>query len=163
MLNVILPRVLSCFSRVQFFVTPWSVARQAPLSMGFSRQEYWSELPFSALGDLPHPGIQPGSPVSQAVSCTAGGFFTNWTTREAAMENYSAIKRIKFDICSNINGLGGHYAKWNKSDKDKYSAIIICHHYMWNLKNITKQERSRFTDTENKTVVTSGEKEERAI
>ena len=49
-------------SPVQLFATPWTVARQAPPSMGFSRQEYWSGLPFSSPGDLPHPGIQPRSP-----------------------------------------------------------------------------------------------------
>ena len=49
-------------SRVQLFATPWTVAYQAPLSMGFSRQEYWSGLPFPSPGDLPDPGIEPGSP-----------------------------------------------------------------------------------------------------
>ena len=49
-------------SRVQLFATPWTVAYQAPLSMGFSRQEYWSGLPFPSPGDLPDPGIKPGSP-----------------------------------------------------------------------------------------------------
>ena len=48
--------VLSCFSHVQLFANPWTVAHQAPLSMGFSRQEYWSELPFPSPGDLPNPG-----------------------------------------------------------------------------------------------------------
>ena len=48
--------------------TPWSVACQAPLSMGFSRQEYWSGLLFPSPGDLPHPGIEPGSPALQADS-----------------------------------------------------------------------------------------------
>ena len=47
-------------------VTPWTVAHQAPLSMGFSRQEYWSGLPFLSSGDLPDPGIEPGSPALQA-------------------------------------------------------------------------------------------------
>ena len=46
--------------------TPWTVARQAPLSMGFSRQEYWSGLPFPSAGDLPDPGIEPRSPALQA-------------------------------------------------------------------------------------------------
>ena len=46
--------------------TPWTVACQAPLSMEFSRQEYWSELPFPSPGDLPDPGIEPGSPALQA-------------------------------------------------------------------------------------------------
>ena len=46
-------------------MTPWTVAYQGPLSMGFSRQEYWSGLPFPSLGDLPKPGIEPGSPALQ--------------------------------------------------------------------------------------------------
>ena len=45
---------------------PWTVAHQAPLSVEFFRQEYWSELPFSLPGDLPNPGIEPGSPALQA-------------------------------------------------------------------------------------------------
>ena len=55
-------------SRVQFFATSWSVASRAPLSMGFSRQEYWSGLPFPSPGDLPNPGIKPRSPALQADS-----------------------------------------------------------------------------------------------
>ena len=53
-------------SRVRLFVTLWIVAHQAPLSMGFSRQEYWSGLPFPSPGDLPDPGIETGSPTLQA-------------------------------------------------------------------------------------------------
>ena len=49
-------------SHVRLFATPWTVACQAPPSMGFSRQEYWSGLPFPSPGDLPDPGIEPGSP-----------------------------------------------------------------------------------------------------
>ena len=56
--------MLSC---VQLFGTPWTVARQAPLSMGFSRQEYWSRLPFLPPGDLPDPGIEPAFPASPAM------------------------------------------------------------------------------------------------
>ena len=52
----------SVLSHVQIFATPWTVAYQAPLSMGFSRQEYWSGLPFPSPGDLPDPGIEPRSP-----------------------------------------------------------------------------------------------------
>ena len=55
-------------SRVWLFATPWTVAHQAPLSMGFSRQEYWSQLPFPSPGDLPDPGIKPRSPTWQADS-----------------------------------------------------------------------------------------------
>ena len=57
-----------CASHSVMFVTPWTVAHQAPLSMGFSRQEYWSGLPFPSPGDLPNPGIKPGSPALQADS-----------------------------------------------------------------------------------------------
>ena len=56
------------FSHVWLFVTPWTVAHQAPLTMGFFRQEYWSGLPFPPSGDLPNPGIKHVSP---------GRFFTN--------------------------------------------------------------------------------------
>ena len=55
-------------SLVQLLVTPWNASRQAPLSMGFSRQEYWSVLPFPSPGDLPDPGIEPQSPELQANS-----------------------------------------------------------------------------------------------
>ena len=57
------PRRVLC--RVQLFVTPWTVAHQASLSLGFFRQEYWSGLPFSTPGDLPNPGIKPMSPALQ--------------------------------------------------------------------------------------------------
>ena len=53
-------------SPVRFFATPWTVAHQALLSMEFSRQEYWSGMPFPSPGDLPNPGIEPGSPALQA-------------------------------------------------------------------------------------------------
>ena len=59
---------LSC---VQLFVIPWTVAYQAPPSMGFTRQEYWSGLPFPSPGDLPDPGIEPGSPAFQAHTLTS--------------------------------------------------------------------------------------------
>ena len=55
-------------SRVRLFATPWTVAYQAPLSMGFSRQEYWSGLPFPSPEDLPDPGIKLASPALQADS-----------------------------------------------------------------------------------------------
>ena len=58
----------SSLSRVQLFATPWTVARQAPLSMGFSRQEYWSGLLCPPPGDLPDPGIKPRSPALQVDS-----------------------------------------------------------------------------------------------
>ena len=53
-------------SRVQLFATPWTVGHQAPPSMGFPRQEYWNGVPFPSPGDIPDPGIEPGSPTLQA-------------------------------------------------------------------------------------------------
>ena len=72
--------VLGRFSRVRLFETLWAVAHQAPPSMGFSRQEYWSGLPFSAPGDLLIPGIESGSLRSPAL---VSGFFTTSATWEA--------------------------------------------------------------------------------
>ena len=59
-------------SRVWLFVTPWTVAHQDPPFMEFSRQEYWSGLPFPSPGDLPNPGIEPGSPALQADALPSG-------------------------------------------------------------------------------------------
>ena len=58
-------------SRVRLFVTPWTVAHQAPPSMGFYRQKYWSGLPFPSPGDLPDPGIKPRSPALRAEALTS--------------------------------------------------------------------------------------------
>ena len=67
--------MLSCSSCVQLFATPWTVAYQAPLSMGFSRQECWSGLPCPPPGGLPNPGMEP-EPVSLMSPALAGRFFT---------------------------------------------------------------------------------------
>ena len=62
---------MKSLSRIRLFATPWTVAHQAPLSMGFSRQEYWSGLPFPSSGDLPDPRIKLSSPALQADSLTS--------------------------------------------------------------------------------------------
>ena len=70
--------MVSCYSCVQLFVNLWTVAHQAPLSMGFSKQEYWSGFPCLPPRDLPDPGIKPESLMSPAL---VGGFFmtsTSW-------------------------------------------------------------------------------------
>ena len=72
--------VISHCSRVQLFVTPWTVACQAPLSMGFSRQEHWSGLPFPSPGGLPEPGIE--TRVSWS-SCTTGEVLTTEPLRKS--------------------------------------------------------------------------------
>ena len=77
---------MKLFSHVQLFATPWTVAYQAPSSMEFSRQEYWSGLPFPSPGNLPDPGIEPGSPALQVGCFTIQMFYhlkqlfvTPWT------------------------------------------------------------------------------------
>ena len=59
---------VSVLNHVQLFATPWTVAHQAPVSMGFSREEYWKGVPFTPPGDLPNPGIEPRAPAPQADS-----------------------------------------------------------------------------------------------
>ena len=88
---------MKLLNRVRLFVTPWTVAYQAPPSMGFSRQECWSGLPFPSPGDLPDPGIKPGFPALQADTlpseppeeaiCGAQnpGWQKNWTILESTV------------------------------------------------------------------------------
>ena len=87
--------MLSCFSPVQLFATLWTVARQAPLSMGFSRQEYWSGLPCPPPGDLSDPEIKLTSPKSPAL---AGRFFTTSTTWEAP-DRAPSLMSTEFQFC----------------------------------------------------------------
>ena len=80
------------------FATPWAVAHQAPQSMEFSRQEYWSGLPFSSPGDLPNPGIEPETPTQQADTLTA------WTTREAlCIFQFSSVAQSCPPLCDPMN------------------------------------------------------------
>ena len=82
--------MLSSFSGVGLFVTLKTIACQAPLSMGFSRQEYWSGLPSPLPGDLLHPGTEPSSLMSAAL---AGRFFTTSATWEAPKLAHVHIKK----------------------------------------------------------------------
>ena len=101
----------SCFSRVQLFAT-LTVAQQAPLSMGFSRQEYWNGLPCPPSGDLHHSGIEPMSPTCSAL---AGGFFTTIANWEVHVYTYTHKHTHKDRI------------RWGVSDKAKpYIFIKIC-------------------------------------
>ena len=103
--------LLSCFSCVQLFVTPWTVTLQALLSLGFSRQEYWSGLLFPAPGDLPNPGIKPVSLLSPALS---GEFFTTCATWEVQWHNKD--KSVFFTLGSQL--------KTVKSMRNKYNFIF---------------------------------------
>ena len=82
-------RLLSCFSRFQLFVTLWTVAHQAPLSMRLSKQSQWSGLPFPPPGDLPYPEITITSLMSPAL---AGRFFTTSATWETCTAAYLILK-----------------------------------------------------------------------
>ena len=96
-------------SRVRLFVIIWTVARQAPLSMGFSRQEYWSGLPVPSPGDLPDPGIEPESPA------LAGGFFTISATWEAQLDQVKGLYYILF---------GNTEANWRRNEKNSKTLLL---------------------------------------
>ena len=91
------------------FETPWIVARQAPLSMGFPRKEYWSRLPFPPSGDLPHPGIKPMSSTSPAL---AGRFFSpepsGRPTGKYLLRHLK--KKMNHGICNNMDEPARCYA-----------------------------------------------------
>ena len=78
-------------SHVQLFATRWTVAHQAPLSMGFSRPEYCSGLPFPPPGDLPNPRVKSVSPLSPASPALTGGFFT--TELPGKQSSYILLKK----------------------------------------------------------------------
>ena len=84
-------------NQVRLVATPWTVvACQSPLSMDFSRQEYWSALPFPPSGDRPDSGIKPWSPVSPAL---AGGFFTTEPPEKPFSRQYfTHLKKVYPDI-----------------------------------------------------------------
>ena len=91
---------LCMLSLVLTFATPWTVAYQAPLSIEFSRQEYWSGLPFSPPGDLPNPGIKTMSFKSPAL---VGGFFTTSATREALVRKSPSLNSVLIQGSSDEN------------------------------------------------------------
>ena len=90
-------------SHVQLFATLWTVAHQAPPSMGFSRQEYWGGLPFPSPGDLPNPGIEPRSPTLQADALTSEppgkpGYIQNKPQRVTERTDFQGQK-LEFHFC----------------------------------------------------------------
>ena len=105
------------FSSVQFFETPWTIAHQDPLSMGFPRQEYWSELPRPSPGrfDLPEPGIEPVSPVSLAL---AGRFFTSWATWKPENTNIYHKQVQDLEISEDL-------VVWKGWDPELWEGILI--------------------------------------
>ena len=102
-LGVVLSALLNHFSSVRLFVTPWMVVHQAPLSLGFSQQEYWSGLPFYPPGDLLDAGIEPWSFMSPVL---AGGFFTTSTTWEVGGDINSLVISFITTNRSSVTGEG---------------------------------------------------------
>ena len=112
--------MLSCFSHVLLFEILWTANHQAPLSMGFSRQKYWSGLPFPSPGDLPDSGIKPLSPASPAL---AAGFFTTSTTWEAHLYIYIHMYGER------VNRYGqalSHLAKWLSNSSQFCFTSLAC-------------------------------------
>ena len=91
------PRPCVCMlSCVWLFASPWTVAYQAALSMEFSRQEYWSGLPFPSPGDLPIQGLNLCFMQNLAFFALAGGFFTSWATGEAPLPLCFSLIPLKY-------------------------------------------------------------------
>ena len=128
--------ILRNFSHVWLFATLWTVAQQAPLSMGISRQKYWSRLPCPS-GDLPNPGMEPASLTSCAL---ANGFFTTSVTQEAHIQYihkgmykmtayYSALwKKETLLFATTWMELKSIYSKYYKPDREgQYNMVsLIC-------------------------------------
>ena len=91
--------VPSC-SVVSHSVTPWTVAYQSPLPMGFPRQEYWGVLPFPSLGDLPHPGIKAMPPVSP---CLIRWILYHWATSEAQVRGHPHLLLWDFGAICDVS------------------------------------------------------------
>ena len=101
-------------SRVWLFATPWTVADQTSKSMGFSRQEYWSGLPFPPPGDLPNPGIEPGSPALEADALTfepPGKVFSNESVLRIRWPKYWSFS-LSMSPSSEYSGLISFRMDW---------------------------------------------------
>ena len=131
--SVLCCAVLSHFSCVQLFATPWTIAHQTLLSMDFFRQDYWSGLPFPSPGDLPNPGIEHASPMSPAL---AGGFFTTsaWEVTFWDVVYFFLVCPILFTsylsgILHNFLSTGGTLFC--------LSALVVIHKYLWKFYGIS--------------------------
>ena len=111
--------------------TLWTVAHQVPQSMGFFRQEYWNGLPFPSPGDLPHPGLEPESPVS----CFASVFFTCWAIQESLSltRNLGYISNWLWQI------------KWSRSEIAQEPSQVFKRLPVpsWSLRQLSEEARNR--------------------
>ena len=121
--------MLSYFSRVWLFATPWTVARQASLSLGLSRQEYWSGLTFPPSGDLLDPGIELATLSSPAL---AGGFFTTSATWEAHNKLiYHILQIIRYIRMRSVSwsSEGRTTTRLKLRSPDTQSGVFSIHHF----------------------------------
>ena len=122
---------LTLFSPVRLFATPWTVAHQAALSMGFSRQEYWSGLPCPPLGSLPNPGMEPRSPAWQVDSLLS----------EPPGKPLDTILFLYFMLCAGGEGRFGQEAWGNLSSLTKGYLHLL--HWKASLNHWTSREVPR--------------------
>ena len=109
-------------SSVQLFVTLWTVAHQAPMSMGFSRQEYWSGLPFPSPGDLPNPGIEPRSPALQADALSS-------ESPDSILKSRDIIFPTNVSLCSqSYDFSSSHVWMWELDCKESW---VLKNRYFW--------------------------------
>ena len=111
--------MLSSFSHIQLFVNLWTTVCQAPLSKGFSRQEYWSRLPCPPPGDLPYPGTEPAS---LGFPTLADRFFTTSTSWEAQewIQNYF---QSSWRLRTTLEGQTTKFSNWHVSIRKHMSVI----------------------------------------
>ena len=133
---------MSYCSYVQLFATLWTVAHETPLSMGFSREEYWNGLPFPSPGDLPDAGIEPISLLSPAL---AGGIFT---TRATQAKTYITEKKKKRVIVVGRGQKGG-----NTPYLPTYTHTHTHTHTHTSSENIQRNMMSILKSTQNQTCV----------
>ena len=116
-LYIIQVKWVKLLSHVWLFAIPWTVVYQASLSMGFSKQEYWSGLPFPSPGDLPEPGIEPRSPALQADSLPSEECGSRWiyeTCKQLSVLNFFSSRKSKHTILWQTPRVGrdGNFTPW---------------------------------------------------
>ena len=120
-------RVPSCFSRVQLFVSPWTIAHQAPLSVGFSREEFWSELPCPPPGDLPDPEIKPTSLGSPALagrfSFSPGRLFTTDPPEKPIRSNNHQLLVAPYPLSGTPSSVGNRLPYSSRCCSDVTSSL----------------------------------------
>ena len=142
--------MLGHFSHVRLFAFSWTVARQVPLSMRFSRQEYWSGLPFPSTGDLPDPRIKPGSPALKADSLPSEPLLFNYPPTHtnvlflSAPQTYRVLVSLLFpfpviSVClcqahrtmmPGVSPVRWHQAKYPLNKNKQVFRLVVIHFHL---------------------------------